>query len=553
MGKQVISNFYELSLDDFDSSEYGLKTEGLLLLQKSLKNLQDNPENRDDDLEYRLRSDQESLRYCKDYEKEGIQRRIDDVNEYMNAIGIRYAMNFHVDPAFVVPKSISVEDSSRLREKYFELVSKPQKFLGPGTLSTPFDDYSNIRLRIVVARSSDEHELPGKFESSFSLYDPSDPEKSFLGWLAAARIVRESGADAVIGQVLVADAINPKDAQAGRIMDDFASKQLCDDVYFGLESFSLVASTGGWSGPNALMIAAVAGLPTKIVKGTDDCSVIVQPNSDYSPRIIHTQHHYQGGMHYCSSLHGGVPQKTMEILRATNPTTIERIKYNTYSIGSGDESWGNYALPHKFMGLYSFFDLLEFLKKTVGSHVEIEGTFCRDEHFPHIIQLRKYDLPQSRMSELTKVDENRVIYKGEAFVADRFEGDLVILRDIASHERLRQTVSGKYIVVDQDVPDQRNIADCKYLQELPDRSGLIVPFWENKRVMAGAHTFGYMMQLLLELQKFGPVVALRHISHGFSEARDKLQGRFEKQPGFNIVRNVCVESDGESGQIYLLD
>ncbi|MBW3011912.1 hypothetical protein KY311_01900, partial [Candidatus Woesearchaeota archaeon] len=187
---------------EVDVSEYGLKAEGLAILNKAMHELREDPNNKDDEFEWRLKHyemDLECATY--DHQREAAEAAIQMTKELMKKHPQLPAINYEVDPAFVVPMSSRIDDTPALREEFKWLVSTDIKFMGRYD-STP--QMENVEpFGIIMARSSDENEMPGKFESHSALYDPKDFEGSFQRWLEAARKVRESGAGGVIGQMLV--------------------------------------------------------------------------------------------------------------------------------------------------------------------------------------------------------------------------------------------------------------------------------------------------------------------------------------------------------------
>lgn len=90
-----------------------------------------------------------------------------------------------VPPGFVVP--LNDLDLAKLRESYFGLVEG---------VSNPL---------VLLARSSHEHEMPGKFETIPVLYNPKNPSDSFMQFLRAFRQVRANPKKPVIVQHMVGD------------------------------------------------------------------------------------------------------------------------------------------------------------------------------------------------------------------------------------------------------------------------------------------------------------------------------------------------------------
>ena len=195
MGIERLIDLSKAPIEDFDTPEYGLKSKGLAVLHQVGREM---------------------------------------VNEEREGGLKNY---FHLTPSFAVPKSVPIEPTEELRRVYRWSASAPISI---------FEDKSNSDLRIMMARSSDENEMPGVFETHFALYDPKNPGESFKNWIKAAEKVRKSGAGGVIGDVLAADYVDPtKEDWASSV--DWASKiqegMITDKIKFGLKNFSFVGKT----------------------------------------------------------------------------------------------------------------------------------------------------------------------------------------------------------------------------------------------------------------------------------------------------------------------
>lgn len=537
---------------EIDISEYGLKAEGLAILQQAMEEYRSDPENRDTQcFQEKLDEAQAELHFA-DTEKDKAALT-EKVERWKRSIAdcTTPKINFEVDPAFAVPKSVEIGDSPELRKAYDWLVSKPTRFMLDISEDRQVENEGG--LRIIMARSSDGKEMPGKFESHSSLYDPENPEKSFNEWLIAARKVRESGAGGVIGQVLVAEAIKPTSLSGynrSRLECEVESGEMEDTVKFGLTSYGFVANTASPLQKGAKTLSAVVGLPSKIVRGDDDFSLLIDHmNGDYS--AIHTKKCYRDNIHTVSSM--DFPQETMDLIDSKDPGRVKTIIYPWGVFGFCDVYMqGAFAFPAGSMNPISIIGIIDRLKEKTGRHVEIEGAFINGEHFPHIFQLRNYDLPENRVTELRKVGPECII-AGDlgSYVSDRFSGDLIVLEDKAVDEtELRGALKGDYILL------QDHRTSTLYLHNwgvnignFQDRKGLVIPtFLFNEKENPGAHSVGYMVGLLVELQKKGPVISL-YTEHLFEEAKN-IEGKIEQHKGFKIIRDVTVESDGEKAQIY---
>lgn len=513
---------------DIDVSEYGLKAEGLAILHQAMEEMRNDPTNRD--------------RWPE------IESRIADPKKLIADPVKRYDVNFEVDPAFAVPKSAEIADYYELRAMYSWLVSTPTKFMKK-EVNVPIENEEG--LRIILARSSDEHEMPGKFETHFSLYDPKDFEGSFKNWLNAARKTRESGAGGVIAQALVAKAQKPSSMARYSVSDMeelIAEGKLEDIITFGLNNFGFVANTSNPFVKNEMSMVAVVGLPSKIVRGDSDFGLLLM-NKYGNLKATHSRHDYRFS-HAVN--YEKFPQQTMDIIHAENPSKISSIPFIQKIVSYHFFSyWGAFPFPDGGMFPNRFFDILHRLKEKTGKHIEIESTILDREHFPHILQLRKYDLPVNRIEELSEADAGRIITKeDDSYVADRFSGDLVVLENEKVDEAdLRQRLKGDYILMQYNNHPLYWQGWGVDIDNFKERKGLVIPTFNlANNQNPGSHTFAYTLNVLVELQKKGPVISL-FMGDLFDNAAN-LEGKVEQYKGFRIIRNVTVESDGNQAQIY---
>ena len=549
-----------------DIYEYGTKAEGLAVLHKFREEIGRDIENRDTALEEQLQYHMLALEGAKssqDPRRIGLEEsRLERHKSMIARAGRNFLYYFELTPSFAVSKSSPLEESHELRKVFRGLVSSPLIFYG----KMPYQVGTADDLRIVMARSSDQFEEPGKFETHFALYDPRDFDKSFRDWLNAARKVRESGAGAVIGDILVSLPFSTADYIAGRKDGDdevavsLESQGLESTILFGISNIGLVANTGNLFDPNGSSASLVEGLPSKIVRGDLDFSFI--QNEKEGIMITHGSNQYlRKGRHSVDQY--GYPQETIDVIDIREPFKPHTFRYfgNTTSMSMNFE-WGGFPWPpwpEQGMHPSYMFRLLEIFKERLGKEVEIEGIFLHDgkfsnSAFPHLVQLRTYQMPENRLKELTKVPEASIVSNSiDAYIADRMEGDLWVLDnpdlDIrAAREKIRKP----YILFDKTGMDSYGDSPVN-LDFFQDRSGLIIPiFRQTERLMAQGHTHGYMLQTLWKLQKKGPVMAI-DTPHDFLSSeryKEKLRDRFEIYNGFRIIRNVTVESDGKKAQIY---
>ena len=512
MGIERLIDLSKTPIEDFDTSEYGLKAKGLAVLHQVARDM----------------ADEEREEGYKNY--------------------------FHLTPSFAIPRSMPIEPTKELKDMYLWLASAPISIL---------DDKANNDIRIIMARSSDENEMPGVFETHFALYDPKNPEESFNNWIKAAEKVRKSGAGGVIGDVLAANYVDPtKDDWASSV--DWVSKiqegMMTDKIKFGLGNFSFVGRTGDIWKPDESTIYCVVGLPSKIVRGDTDYSLIQL--HDFDPRlnpelvITHANHDYRFG-HGVSPVSSGFPQETIDTIDLSDLAKITTIKYfDTTHTSAIDMFWGAFALPYG-ANPYGIFNILSRLQDKMQEKVEIEGTYYPSIAFmptPHIVQLRAYTLPENRLEKLTEVDARKLLVSGkDSYVADRFSGDLVLIPDIEDINRLNESyiadkLQGRNYIL---VPSWNSVmgrGHTTFEGKFLNRSGLVIPVYHQYGLADthAAHTHGHMVGILAKLQTESPVVAIAGIEHDLRDAAKK-----EEYKGFSIIRDVTVESNGRKAQIYL--
>lgn len=549
---------------EVDVSEYGTKVEGLTLLHNFREELRQDVENKDTSLEEQLQAHMLALEYAKPSQDPRRIKLEEDRLEHFKSmivnVGRSFLYYFELTPSFAVSGSSSLKESHELKRIFSRLVSSP--LICHSTMPYPVGSADD--LRIVMARSSDEFEEPGKFETHFALYDPKDFNKSFRDWLNAARKVRESGAGAVIGDILVslpfstADYIARWKDKYDEVAVSLESQGLEATTLFGISNIGLVANTGNLFNPNDSSASLVVGLPSKIVRGDLDFSFI---QDDKEGMIItHGSHQYlRKGRHFVDP--NEYPQETIDVIDVREPSKPQTFKYFGGTTDfSMNPDWGGFPWPLEGIHTSYMFRLLKLFKERLGKEVEIEGTFLYNgrsynSKFPHLVQLRTYQMLENRLRHLTKVDEASLVLSGiDSYVADRMEGDLLVLdRPDIDFRAVRQKIRKPYILFDDTSMDRYGDSPID-LDAFQDRSGLIIPiFRQSDRDAALCHTQGYMLQTLWKLQKKSPVMAI-DTPHNFlwpEKYKQKLGNRFEIYYGFQIIRNVTVESDGKKAQIYL--
>jgi hypothetical protein len=553
-----IKTIEELALQgEVDISQYGLKAEGLTILYDHMKQLRSDPKNKDPYLKDGLCIAELDLQLAKsDWQKAQAAANIERCRQQIVQHPHMMEANFEVDPAFVLPRTHAIGNLSEIRDAFRRLIMTPT--IGMHRFGGQYNTFTqHSQLRIILARSSHEEEMPGEFETHFSICDKDDFETSFSNWLAAARKVRESGAGAVIAQALVSNGLTPHNLinNDKYVAEMLSRKEISDSITFGFDNFSFVGNTGSEYGADTMSISAVVGLPSKLVRGDDDFSLIQQLEG--TTMITHSKHDYSSNFHRVG-FSRSYPQKTLDIIQFESVAIPRTIQYrNLRKILKIDSEWGYFAFPFESMDPeHIFLKIMKPLKEKTGKHIEIEGTWIDDEFYPHIVQLRKYELPQNRLTELSDIAEDRLIQvPAVSYVADKFSGDLVcILSDDKVDEGLlRSKLHQSYIIATPNGCIPFKSFSAIDLDNFLDAQGILVPILNVARTCPGAHTYGFMMTVMNDIQKKVPVIALNYRPETLIRIlRHKgLEKRIEEYQNFAVVRNITIESDGSRGQIYV--
>ena len=463
-----------------DLSEFGLKTEGLVMLQKFLA----------------------------------------QVN--LKELDIRYPV---IIPDFFAMTSYALNDESELKNAY-------------RTLTAGFS-----QPRIILARSSDPEEMPGKFETHPSLYDPKHPKESFRQWTEAARKVVSSGARAVIAQPMTGEL-----AQFGReyVMRNNGSYWTRYVTSFGADSTGFFGRSHSVIRGDYPSIVACAGLSSKIARGDDDVCFIT--DGLWREDAIGLACDYDE-----SASQNLFKQKTIDLVMLRTPKKISTIDidskalFNNYNIRGngtpfnvlfgGDETDGAYRLQFS-----QLFALIDELREFMGSPVEIEASI--NETGLSIHQLRTYEILKKNFSKLTSIPEDRIISETrlESLGCNQFKGDIYMSDDIHSF-----TGNGIFLYT-----GNIRSADINDLAQYPQ---LVIPLADfSGRIYEHSHSFSYTAQLLIELDKRGvDAIAIdRKMLEPLYEMRygSRKSDRVEMIGDALKIRDVTVECDGHIAQIY---
>ena len=388
------------------------------------------------------------------------------------------------------------------------------------------------RSKIILSRSSDPEEEPGRFESHSSLYDPTDPEGSFNGWLRAAKRVKESGARALIGQVLAGELVD------FRYDREPSGRPIAVQSFGGDLSGFVGNSTSIVMGDEPVIVACL-GLPSKIVRGDPDVCMLYKEESRDRAVNLHQI--------YWANQYSICEQKTIDLVRLEDPEKIQTLPYRYPAPMYMHEStavpfYHNFSNGQRSEFKYNPFDLLDivkYLSNRVGQHVEIEGSVSRDKIC--LFQLREFEVPEKKFQGLTEVPEDRLIFQtNRSFGFNQFHGDLVVANRLID-------VSERTIflyVGDTHGSDLARFA--KYRK-------LIFGAYRADDLYAGMHTLGQAVQTIVKLEKIG----VEAVAIGGSY--DKLLSMASQYPENRVeyiadcvVRytDVTVECDGMAAQIY---
>ena len=430
---------------------------------------------------------------------------------------------------FAIPVSIDLE-SPYVKTAYQRLVSK-------------LDSH-----QIILARSSDPEEKPGKFETHSSLFQPEKPEESYNNWIDAAKKVKLSGARALIGQPLAAQleqfSFDRKYDGESRPLDKTVASFGGSNTSFFLNSTSFLR------GDYPLLVACF-GLGSKIARGDKDVCLIEEgPNRTSVVALNHN---------YYSESFTRFEQEKIDLVTLKKPSRISSINYDTELQTNRYSLFQHSMIP--FDDLYRFFmeghrgedfqwfrfgpdrllDIVNKLKKRLEKPFEIEG--CLNENGIYLVQLREYNMPQRGNFELTEVVKENILFKSkkESIGFNKFKGDLYL------SDRLIEVPEGSIFMYDGDNIDKVDLF-CGYKQ-------IVIPFPDVGGRFETAHAFGRTVQIILELERSG----IKAIALGDSDNTWVLNHpektisnhRYQRLDNSTVIyKNVTVECNGDDAQIF---
>ena len=396
---------------------------------------------------------------------------------------------------------------------------------------------------VIMHRSSDPSEEPGRFLTAASIYDPRQKGASMHAAMNAMRRVRESGARAQLMQVLPCTLQNAVVDYERTSLDDDYPKSVTRLKCFGADSVAFYANSASTLTNNVDGEIAVLtrGLGTKIARGDEHVVMIMR--SDHDVVAINLQHDYtmQSKAEYMPDTIDVISDETadMESIRMRLPTRGKHAaRYDECHRTELplDSRWG--YKPAVFL------DLVRAVADRIGSDVELEGIVTQKGI--SVVQMRTYTMPEAEGIALTELPRERLIHrtrndslgeinkkkwrhnrKGELSLGNaRLEGRLVISKQVPEPS---QDMILMYTGMDFD-PD----ALSRYEQ-------VVLPtFTKEGAGYPGQHAYGVTTQRLRALQERG----VRALSLGRS-----FYVHFERR-GIHEVPDVAVECADGYAQVF---
>jgi hypothetical protein len=414
------------------------------------------------------------------------------------------------------------------------------------------DAYTNLTKdftepKIILARSSDPEEQPGKFETHPSLYLPENAD-SFSNWMNAAKKVMDSGARAVIGQVLSGDL---DDFYYDLHYDEKLERQYESLKAFGGSQTSFFAKTTDFimgDYPDAVLCD---GLASKIARG--DIDICLMQSGELGLNIINLAHDYE--------IQSFAPfeQYTVDVIKLDSPEKISTIEISRQCHGNRmvfencTIPFESYFMTDQDRELYprDIFVLLKQISKEAGTDIEIEGSV--DKKGVHLYQMRPYEMPSKYIDKLTEIPAEKQLAElsekemgWKVFGFNRLKGDLFVSNsksDLPDNSILLYTGN----IYDEKIRDFK-----KYKQ-------LVIPVFKSEKdwsVYHSSHEIGRTIQVLYELEKLGVNAIAVHEGYidSMCENIKKHQDRIERIDLTTIkCRNVTLESDGKNVQVFFND
>lgn len=385
---------------------------------------------------------------------------------------------------------------------------------------------------IVSARSSDPDEMPGKFESYPSLFDPKNPE-TFQNWLKSAEKVRASGSRGILGMVFPVKSTHQWFGSAFKHNEP---------VYgFGGDSITgFVANSTNFVFNNRAVFSACWGLPSKIVRNDKDIVVACKTKSFINhTKFVGLDNNYNEELGGCIAKH----QNTVDIITLENPDKITTFESDLF----GNYLWNQGHIPFELDVLYresdegchfrpsKLLDITEEICRLVQRDVELEGFIRYDSPALFFVQLRPYDCPKKNFTQLSKIDETKLILRSENSMGyNQFKGDLFV-----SDKLIKVPEDAIFCYIRNDL-DTSIVDYPKLVYVQRDFSG---------HPMVGSHTFGYTLQQLLNFEERGVKAIALDSALNLVYHKEFLE-RVSSTDDYIKYKDVTVECVGEKSQIY---
>ena len=411
-----------------------------------------------------------------------------------------------VPDIFAVPTSVDLE-STEVKEAYCQLASG---FEMQG---------------VILARSSDPEESPGKFESHTSIVFPDSVEEGYENWVKAAHRVKESGARAVIGQVLAAGL----DDLVVR-SEDSPNRELVSIRCFGAKTSSFFGDSRGLISGRDPEIRICYGLGDKLARRDEDITFLYMVGRYmYGVSLMHAYDSHAGGI-------GLAEQRSIDVI-IPEEGSIRNLPYLRVNDNGTfiNERTGRVPIDGEFLGcnpnhkLRSLFRLLGYLREYAGSEVEIEANIDNGEL--NIFQLTPYQLPRRSFRCLSGQPDDRMILKEDhSYGFQRMEGDLII-----SH---RMVECGK-----QDI--------FLYTGNI-ESAGQFRGYNNVLFLLQRPHPVMQAAQMIVKLDNMG--IRSACLSDEFNRlstlAQDMRPDQCESHGDYKVVKGVRVECASPKAQIY---
>ncbi len=374
---------------------------------------------------------------------------------------------------------------------------------------------------IIMVRSSDPDEKPGKFHSGPCLYSPDNFEESWKGFIIQYQNVLDSGARAVLTQ------INP--AKLRTLRQEYGEKTL---TAFGVLDTGFVFNSKDYFLGRSSVTTTV-GLPSKIVRGDKNISITFY---DGEHRTVNLANNYK------TSITNGIRLDSIDVIFKENPLKIENVDVSAFDIPLALNNYFIVKTPSfhisatkKSFGKLSPNNLisLEWIAELYNDEVEFEGIVSDGKAY--FVQERTYRLPEAyNIRMLSDIEDYDVLLKTDFIVGGGlFSGDVVVSSD---PKNIQEEEILLYTSREYDLLSKSNAK--KMILTMPDM---------DKHYFQADHAVGMSLQIIRELQDKG----IHAIMLDKEAINELLRTSEEKEVLINdILKDVTLESIGSRAQVY---